>query len=198
LAQKLNFKAIAEGVETELQLFELQISGVDYIQGYYFYKPLSFDELVNTLTVKNRVFINDAEVYSALYVSESIQNRTNHEIETLVKNSRTFNSANGVTGCLLYREGYFLQFLEGRKEIIDGLLMRICNDKRHKNMQVILKGMVKKRLFSDWSMGHWNMDTFEQKFEFEEIREKSFNFKELSKDPQMCYAIFYSLSKSRE
>jgi diguanylate cyclase (GGDEF)-like protein len=40
MARELNVKSLAEGVETEEQLRFLQSKGCDYIQGYYFSKPL--------------------------------------------------------------------------------------------------------------------------------------------------------------
>jgi diguanylate cyclase (GGDEF)-like protein len=40
MAKEMNVKSLAEGVETEEQLRFLQSKGCDYIQGYYFSKPL--------------------------------------------------------------------------------------------------------------------------------------------------------------
>lgn len=40
MARELNVKSLAEGVETEEQLAFLQSKGCDYIQGYFFSKPL--------------------------------------------------------------------------------------------------------------------------------------------------------------
>ena len=46
MAQGLNIKTIAEGVETKEQLATLYHLGCDYIQGYYFGKPLPAEEFV--------------------------------------------------------------------------------------------------------------------------------------------------------
>lgn len=45
LAHQLNMKVIAEGVETEAQLSFLKAQNVDFIQGYYFHRPMSADKL---------------------------------------------------------------------------------------------------------------------------------------------------------
>jgi EAL domain-containing protein (putative c-di-GMP-specific phosphodiesterase class I) len=46
MSHSMNYKVVAEGVETEEQLEVLKNMGCDYIQGYYFSKPVSFDELM--------------------------------------------------------------------------------------------------------------------------------------------------------
>ena len=45
LAHELGLEVIAEGVETDAQLQLLKDLGCDVIQGYYFSKPLSVDEI---------------------------------------------------------------------------------------------------------------------------------------------------------
>lgn len=49
LAHRLDMKVVAEGVETKEQLDFLRDYGCDYIQGYYFSKPLPQKEFVELL-----------------------------------------------------------------------------------------------------------------------------------------------------
>jgi EAL domain-containing protein (putative c-di-GMP-specific phosphodiesterase class I) len=49
MAKSLNLKVIAEGVENEAQMSFLRAHHCDEIQGYYFSKPLSADEVVDKL-----------------------------------------------------------------------------------------------------------------------------------------------------
>lgn len=44
LSHELNIRIVAEGVETEAQYLLLKDLGCDYIQGYYFSKPLPVDQ----------------------------------------------------------------------------------------------------------------------------------------------------------
>lgn len=52
LAQKLNLKTIAEGVEREEQAEYLEALGCDEVQGFLYDKPLRFNELSNTLLLQ--------------------------------------------------------------------------------------------------------------------------------------------------
>ncbi len=45
LSHELGIKVIAEGVETNAQFLLLKNKSCDYIQGYYFSKPIPFDEV---------------------------------------------------------------------------------------------------------------------------------------------------------
>ena len=47
LGRALGLRLVAEGVETESQLLELQAYGCDFIQGYYFHRPLEETALIS-------------------------------------------------------------------------------------------------------------------------------------------------------
>lgn len=53
ISRKLNLKTVAEGVETNEQSEILKNFGCDYLQGYHFYKPLKFEDLLNTIISGN-------------------------------------------------------------------------------------------------------------------------------------------------
>ena len=57
MGQNLNLKVLAEGVETEGQLEILRDSGCDYIQGYYFSRPMPASEMLPFL--QDRYLINE-------------------------------------------------------------------------------------------------------------------------------------------
>jgi EAL domain-containing protein (putative c-di-GMP-specific phosphodiesterase class I) len=50
MAHSLRLRAIAEGVETAQQLEFLRDHGCDEIQGYFFSRPLPYEELADLLT----------------------------------------------------------------------------------------------------------------------------------------------------
>ena len=51
----MDLKIVSEGVETKIQLDSLAELGVDYIQGYYFSKPLPMDEFIEFIKNKKNV-----------------------------------------------------------------------------------------------------------------------------------------------
>ncbi|MGK0470329.1 MAG: diguanylate cyclase (GGDEF)-like protein/PAS domain S-box-containing protein [Candidatus Azotimanducaceae bacterium] len=53
MGQNLGLKVLAEGVETERQVTILRDSGCDYIQGYYYSRPLPASQLANYLKQEN-------------------------------------------------------------------------------------------------------------------------------------------------
>ena len=56
MAQNLRLKVIAEGVETSEQLSILRDAGCDFIQGYYFSKPMPAGEVLDYISeMKNNL-----------------------------------------------------------------------------------------------------------------------------------------------
>ncbi len=61
LLKRLNFKVIAEGVETEEQFKKLRLTECDYFQGFYFSKPVV--NIVETLQTNKGIFIGNSTAY---------------------------------------------------------------------------------------------------------------------------------------
>lgn len=55
LARKLSINIVAEGVETQEQLEYLSRNNITFLQGYYFFKPVPFVELIKILLSKPKV-----------------------------------------------------------------------------------------------------------------------------------------------
>lgn len=49
LAKALNMTAIAEGIETEQEIEAIRSLGCEYVQGYYFYRPLTCEQVTTLL-----------------------------------------------------------------------------------------------------------------------------------------------------
>ncbi|MBF0469382.1 MAG: EAL domain-containing protein, partial [Desulfamplus sp.] len=198
MASVMDKKTIAEGVENEAQLFELQAQGCDMIQGFYFYRPMAVDEYIELLQNQKVSDTNDKpKVYTVIYVSRASESLTHNNIQEILEVARKRNAELCITGFLIFNNGYFMQFLEGRKEFIDTLLEKIVNDRRHDNVRIILSTFNKKRLFTDWTMGYWNMRDAGSEIDFSTWQKQTFNLLEISNDAKLCYAFFEAISSKK-
>ena len=55
LARKLSLSIVAEGVETKAQVDYLNRNNITFQQGYYFFKPVNFTELIKIILSKPKV-----------------------------------------------------------------------------------------------------------------------------------------------
>jgi hypothetical protein len=92
-------------------------------------------------------------MYLVAYVSSAVQLFSDTELEALLNKSRANNEKVGVTGMLLYKDGNFMQVLEGSKESVISVLKRVEADPRHCGVIRLFEQEEDKRDFGDWSMG---------------------------------------------
>jgi len=76
----------------------------------------------------------------------------------LLKQSRVRNARNRITGMLLYRDGHFMQVLEGDEADVMKIFADIERDQRHKSVDVLRAEYIQYRDFPDWTMGFRNVD----------------------------------------
>jgi len=98
-----------------------------------------------------------SEIYHLIYKSSALVRLSQIELIELLRISRRNNEASGLTGMLIYRDGTYLQFLEGQRGSIAGLLDRLQKDPRHNEIRVLREGILPARLFPDWSMAYKNL-----------------------------------------
>lgn len=94
-----------------------------------------------------------------IYGSAAVDTFTEPELVALLEKSRANNQPLGITGMLVYRDGNFLQVLEGEAEQVDALFKKISRDPRHRGILIFMRRPLQQREFSDWSMGFVNLDT---------------------------------------
>lgn len=90
---------------------------------------------------------------SIVYVSIATKRMSDTELLTLLEKARINNRINAVTGLLLYRDGFFIQALEGLENIIVPLFASIKKDTLHYNVFQIYKKSITHRNFVKWAMG---------------------------------------------
>ena len=97
-------------------------------------------------------------IYSLAYESQASVPFTEPDLLDLLDRSRTKNADVGVTGILLYRQGTFLQVLEGQRAQVDALYATISSDDRHHAVDTVLVEERQERRFPDWTMGFADVD----------------------------------------
>lgn len=90
---------------------------------------------------------------SLIYVSYVTKRMTDEELLALLKEFRDKNAAKNITGMLLYRDGFFIQALEGEAEVVESTFSKIAKDKRHRNILKVSQEVIKSRSFTNWGMG---------------------------------------------
>lgn len=75
-------------------------------------------------------------------------------LEHLLAASRTRNLQRGITGLLLFRDGIFIQLLEGETADVRCVYRLICEDPRHHSPVKLLEEPMSSRRFPGWSMGY--------------------------------------------
>ncbi|WP_130862754.1 EAL domain-containing protein [Bacilliculturomica massiliensis] len=72
LARWMNLSVVAEGVETREQLERLRAIGCDYVQGYYFAKPMPCEEFASLLKEQGSVSVEESSVNKRLTAAETM------------------------------------------------------------------------------------------------------------------------------
>ncbi len=93
-----------------------------------------------------------------VYVSCATKPFTEGELESLLTSVRFNNQRLGVTGMLLYRQGDFIQVLEGPETTVTELFQKILSDARHSGVFELLSKPINQREFGEWSMGFRRID----------------------------------------
>jgi hypothetical protein len=91
-------------------------------------------------------------IIALAYVSRAAQDFDVPALQTLAKLAAEKNSRLAVTGYLSFRQGVFLQYLEGEQQVIEELMNTISADERHQVVRQIQLGELDDRVFADWSM----------------------------------------------
>ena len=96
-------------------------------------------------------------LFSLIYASSAVQLFSSADLVALLQTCRRNNTADGITGMLLYKSGNFIQALEGEEEAVRRLHAKIEQDPRHRGLLTLTEHTIPGRQFADWSMGFRNL-----------------------------------------
>jgi len=92
-----------------------------------------------------------------MYASRAAPSVDQDELLAILRQSRTNNPGNGITGLLCYSGGIFIQALEGGRAQVNQLYNRLAADPRHCDVTLLSYEEIGERRFTGWSMGQVNM-----------------------------------------
>ncbi|AIV39213.1 MULTISPECIES: BLUF domain-containing protein [unclassified Curtobacterium] len=96
---------------------------------------------------------------SLIYSSVATRSLDDDDLAGLLAQSRRANAENDITGVLLFRNGYFLQLLEGPDQAVRAKMATIKHDDRHTKVTVLTEELIEERQFPEWTMGYPAEDT---------------------------------------
>lgn len=94
------------------------------------------------------------QLLSVAYSSDATRPYDEAELRDMLERSRAHNASVGLTGMLVYRDGRFLQVLEGPEAVTKELLARIVKDPRHEHVRFLVTQVIRRRSFAEWTMGY--------------------------------------------
>jgi len=133
-----------------------------------------------------------------VYVSSAVKPFSKSELVELLAQARRKNTRLGVTGLLLYRDGNFMQALEGEDKTVLALSDTIAADRRHKGLITLYKAPISERQFRDWAMGFHDLRSTEvSKIPgFSDFLNTPLTGAEFSSDPTQCEKLMLCFKRT--
>jgi len=134
-----------------------------------------------------------------VYVSSATEPFTAQQLVELLKKARDKNASQGITGMLLYKDGNFMQVLEGEEDQVRPLYQTICADPRHHGEIVLLEEPITERQFSEWSMAFRDLNSAEVRSMpgYSPYLNRALSAESFSNDPTGCMGLLQLFRDSR-
>ena len=92
-------------------------------------------------------------LFTLVYISRETSPMSSKDLEDILSVSRRNNQPAEITGMLIFKNGEFMQALEGKRDDVEKLYRIISQDQRHKDILVLARKEIPQRCFEEWSMG---------------------------------------------
>jgi hypothetical protein len=109
-------------------------------------------------------------IHQLVYASRETYPLRADDLIRLLLSARERNRRADVSGVLLYRDGWFMQLLEGDEAGVLALYALIAEDPRHGEVELLLARACDARLMQGWSMGYADAPTADGRDAFEGLR----------------------------
>lgn len=98
------------------------------------------------------------QMLSLVYASTATHPFSDDDLTALLATCRENNARAQLTGMLVYRDGRFLQVLEGPEPAVRTLMDTLATDPRHTGIRVMFEEPLEERQFAEWTMGFERAD----------------------------------------
>ena len=89
-----------------------------------------------------------------IYYSSASANLSLTDIKAILTTARENNQHQDICGMLCYDNQYFLQALEGDREVVSELFVTIAEDPRHDDVVIVSYDYIDEATFNSWQMGY--------------------------------------------
>ena len=190
LGKCFGMTTLAEGIETEEHQEKILGLGCDKAQGYLYSRPIPFEDTFSLIEEFNQVSFaaetteanierhetivksTEGALFQIAYISDNASDSSPEQLSSMMEDiqlaSKRNNTADNISGALMFNQQCFAQILEGESEVIETAFERIQNDPRHHNVQVLDFGPIEKRSFPEWAMAFVG-ETTENTREFDQL-----------------------------
>jgi hypothetical protein len=136
-------------------------------------------------------------MFSLTYVSSAVMPFSARELRALLEKCISNNRRRDITGMLLYKEGNFMQVLEGEEKVVRPVHDIIAADPRHRGLITLLQGSTPGRQFPDWSMGFKDLGADLDKYEgYSEFLNLPLTGSEFKSDPTKAQKLLLTFKKN--
>ncbi len=89
---------------------------------------------------------------SLVYMSAADEPFDQPRLDALLEHTRARNAASGLSGLLVYKDGRFMQLLEGPEAAVLETYQRITEDPRHTDVGLLVEERIHTPRFGEWTM----------------------------------------------
>ena len=129
------------------------------------------------------------------YVSTAHILLKDDDLDSLLSKSRHNNLEHDITGLLLYKDGTFIQVIEGAESNIRRLYNNIQRDRLHHSVTTLLDEPIMERIFPNWQMGYARLRSFPDVQGFTRVLEDAVALAEFSEDTTDAKRLLASFAK---
>jgi hypothetical protein len=138
-------------------------------------------------------------MFRLIYVSTARELMDKDALLGILAKAREKNARLGITGMLLYKDGNFLQLLEGEESLVRDVYATIARDTRHFDSMIMMEEEVSERVFADWKMGFHDLSdpALQSLPGFAPFRHLNFDQRGAAPDVAICLDILKFFKDSR-